>query len=235
MAPMMAMMLVNMGISAAKAAYGIAQQQKAKKELEQLGARPEYQVQPEAYKALGISQSLASNRNLPGQQDMEAMIDAQTGNVVTDINRSGGSAADRMAAIAAAYAGGTTQKAGIGIQAQQQYLNNLQNLQQAYGQMVSEKDKVFGSKQQNYDLKNAALQALMGAGIQNIGGGVQGIGGAANQGFSYQGQMKQQEQAQKDIMAQLALIHGSGANKSTHANTTQLTPQQIQYMMGMQT
>jgi hypothetical protein len=233
--PMTAMMLVNIGLSAAQTIYGDVQKQKAQKELEQLGARPEYQVQPEAYKALGISQSLASNRNLPGQQDMEAMIDAQTGNVVTDINRSGGSMADRMAAIAAAYASGTTQKVGIGIQAQQQYLNNLQNLQQAYGQMVSEKDKVFGSKQQNYDIENAALQGLMGAGIQNIAGGVQGMAGSVNQGLSYQGQMNQQEQAQKDIMAQLALIHGSGANKSTHANTTQLTPQQIQYMMGMQT
>jgi len=232
--PMIAMMLVNMGLSGAQTAYGIVQQQKAKKELEQLGARPEYQVQPEAYKALGISQSLASNRNLPGQQDMEAMIDAQTGNAVTDINRSGGSTADRMAAIAAAYAGGTTQKVGIGMQAQQQYLNNLQNLQQAYGQMVSEKDKVFGSKQQNYDMKNAALQALMGAGIQNMAGGVQGMAGTANQGFSYQGQMKQQEQSQKDMMAQLALIHGGGVNKSTPANTPELTPQQIQYMMGMQ-
>lgn len=188
---MLAMMGVNLGLSGAQTAYGIFQQQKAQNELKKLGARPEYQVQPEAYKQLGIAQGLASNRNLPGQQDMEAMIDAQTGNAVTDINRSGGSMADRMAAIAAAYAGGTTQKAGIGLQAQQQYLNNLQNLQQAYGQMVAEKDKVFGSKQQNYDFKAAALQALLGAGIQNIGGGIQGMGGTINQGMSYQGQMKQ--------------------------------------------
>ena len=188
---MLAMMGVNLGLSGAQTAYGIFQQQKAQNELKKLGARPEYKVQPEAYKQLGIAQGLASNRNLPGQQDMEAMIDAQTGNAVTDINRSGGSMADRMAAIAAAYAGGTTQKAGIGLQAQQQYLNNLQNLQQAYGQMVAEKDKVFESKQQNYDLKAMALQALLGAGIQNIGGGIQGMGGTINQGMSYQGQMNQ--------------------------------------------
>lgn len=208
MDPMTAMMLVNMGLSGAQTAYGIVQQQKAKKELEQLGARPQYQVQPEAYKQLGIAQGLASNRNLPGQQDMEAMIDAQTGNAVTDINRSGGGAADRMAAIAAAYAGGTTQKVGLGMQAQQQYLNNLQNLQQSYGQMVAEKDKVFASKQENYDMKNAALQALMGAGIQNIGGGVQGMGGAINQQQSYKGQMNQQNQMQKDQMAQIAAQYG---------------------------
>lgn len=203
---MLAMMGINLGLSGAQTAYGIVQQRKAKKELENLGARPVYQVQPEAYKQLAISQGLASNRNLPGQQDMEAMIDAQTGNVVTDINRSGGSMADRMAAIAAAYAGGTTQKVGIGMQAQQQYLNNLQNLQQAYGQMVSEKDKVFASKQQDYDIKNAALQALMGAGIQNIAGGVQGMAGSVNQYLSGKSQIDQQAQAQKDIMAQLALM-----------------------------
>ena len=206
--PMVAMMLVNMGLSAAQTVYGKVQQQKAKKELEKLGDRPEYQVQPEAYKALGISQSLASNRNLPGQQDMEAMIDAQTGNVVTDINRSGGSMADRMAAIAAAYAEGTTQKAGIGMQAQQQYLNNLQNLQQAYGQMVSEKDKVFGSKQQDYDIKTAALQALMGAGIQNIAGGVQGVAGSANQASSYFGQINSLDQEQQNQMDQIGMRYG---------------------------
>jgi hypothetical protein len=139
---------------------------------------------------------------------MEAMIDAQTGNAVTDINRSGGGAADRMAAIAAAYAGGTTQKVGLGLEAQQQYLNNLQNLQKSYGQMITEKDKAFASRQENYDMKNAALQALMGAGIQNIFGGAQGMGGAINQQQSYKGQMNQQEQAQKDQMAQLALIYG---------------------------
>jgi len=232
--PMTAMMLVNIGLSAAQTVYGDVQKQKAQKELEKLGARPEYQVQPEAYKALGISQSLASNRNLPGQQDMEAMIDAQTGNVVTDINRSGGSMADRMAAIAAAYASGTTQKVGIGIQAQQQYLNNLQNLQQAYGQMVSEKDKVFGSKRQNYDMNAAALQGLMGAGIQNIAGGVQGMAGSVNQGFSYQGQMNQQEQAQRNQMAQLGLMYNTNPKSTTTPNQyPPLTPEQIQYIMQM--
>jgi hypothetical protein len=204
---MLAMMGVNLGLSGAQTAYGIFQQQKAQNELKKLGARPEYKVQPEAYKQLGIAQGLASNRNLPGQQDMEAMIDAQTGNAVTDINRSGGSMADRMAAIAAAYAGGTTQKVGIGLQAQQQYLNNLQNLQQAYGQMVTEKDKVFGSKQQNYDLKSAALQSLLGAGIQNIGGGIQGMGGSINQGMSYQGQSKQQDALLQELLKQIAAQH----------------------------
>lgn len=208
MDPMTAMMLVNMGLSGAQIAYGIDQHQKATKGIKKLGEREQYKVQPEAYKQLGIAQGLASNRNLPGQQDMEAMIDAQTGNAVTDINRSGGSSADRMAAIAAAFAGGTNQKVGLGLEAQQQYLNNLQNLQKSYGQMITEKDKAFASRQENYDMKNAALQALMGAGIQNIFGGAQGMGGAINQQQSYKGQMNQQEQAQKDQMAQLALIYG---------------------------
>ncbi len=146
---MTAMMLVNLGLTGAQAVYGGVQANKANKELEKLQA-PQYKVQPDAYKALGISQSLASNRNMPGQQDMIEAIDRGIGNSVRDINRSGGSAADRMAAITAAYAEGANQKGAIGIQAQQQYLQNLQGLQAAYGNMVTEKDKVFANQQQNY-------------------------------------------------------------------------------------
>jgi hypothetical protein len=205
----MTMMLINLGMSAGQSVYGAIQEGKARKELKNLKA-PEYQVQPEAYKALGIAQSLASDRTMPGQQDMIEAIDRGIGNAVTDINRSGGSAADRMAAISAAYAEGSNQKGAIGIQAQQQYLNNLSNLQNAYGQMVSEKDKVFANQQQNYMQKVQSLQAMAGAGVQNIAGGIQSGVGAFQQYGGYQAQMDAQKSAHDQKMAELMLQVGQG-------------------------
>jgi hypothetical protein len=203
----MTMMLLNVGLSAGQSVYGMIQEGKARKELKNLKA-PEYQVQPEAYKALGIAQGLASNRNMPGQQDMIESIDRGIGNAVRDIGRSGGSAADRMAAITAAYAEGSNQKGAIGIQAQQQYLQNLGNLQNAYGQMVNEKDKVFASQQQNYQQKLQSLQTMAGAGVQNIAGGIQSGVGAVQQYGGFTAQQKAQEQAHQQAMAELGLLSG---------------------------
>lgn len=205
--PMTAMMAVNLGLTGAQAIYGGVQNAKANQELKNLKA-PVYQVQPEAYKALGISQSLASNRNMPGQQDMIEMIDRGIGNSVRDINRSGGSAADRMAAITAAYAEGANQKGAIGIQAQQQYLQNLQGLQAAYGNMVTEKDKVFANQQQNYMQKLQSLQGMKAAGTQNIAGGIQGGAGVINQQLGYNAELDAQNLAHKQRMLELGLQYG---------------------------
>ncbi len=204
---MTAMMLVNLGLTGAQAVYGGVQANKANKELEKLQA-PQYKVQPDAYKALGISQSLASNRNMPGQQDMIEAIDRGIGNSVRDINRSGGSAADRMAAITAAYAEGANQKGAIGIQAQQQYLQNLQGLQAAYGNMVTEKDKVFANQQQNYMQKLQSLQGMKAAGTQNIAGGIQGGAGVINQQLGYNAELDAQNLAHKQRMLELGLQYG---------------------------
>jgi hypothetical protein len=207
MDPMTAMMAVNLGLTGAQAIYGGVQANKANKELEKL-QMPVYKVQPEAYKQLGISQTLASNRNMPGQQDMIEAIDRGIGNSVRDINRSGGSAADRMAAITAAYAEGANQKGAIGIQAQQQYLQNLQGLQGAYGNMLIEKDKVFANQQQNYMQKLQSLQGMKAAGTQNIAGGIQGGAGVINQQLGYNAELDAQNLAHKQRMLELGLQNG---------------------------
>lgn len=204
---MTAMMLVNLGLTGAQAVYGGVQTHKANKELEKLQA-PQYKVQPEAYKALGISQSLASNRNMPGQQDMIEMIDRGLGNTITQINRSGGSAADRLAAIGATYAEGTNQKNQINLQAGQQYLQNLQGLQGAYGNMVTEKDKVFANQQQNYMQKLQSLQGMKAAGTQNLAAGIQGSAGVVNQQLSFNDQSQQNAAAYAQELEKLKIIYG---------------------------
>jgi hypothetical protein len=205
--PMTAMMAVNLGLTGAQAIYGGVQANKANKELEKLQA-PQYKVQPEAYKQLGISQTLASNRNMPGQQDMIEMIDRGLGNTVTQINRSGGSTADRLAAIGATYAEGTNQKNQINLQAGQQYLQNLQGLQGAYGNMLVEKDKVFANQQQNYMQKLQSLQGMKAAGSQNLAAGIQGSAGVVNQQLSFNDQSQQNAAAYAQELEKLKIIYG---------------------------
>lgn len=205
--PMTAMMLVNAGLSVGQTAFGAIQGAKAQKELKGL-QRPEYQVNPEVYKSLGVAQSLASNRNLPGQGDIEAQMDASAANAVNQINRSGGSAADRMAAIAATYADNAQSKVGLGIQANQQYLQNLRGLQDQLMNVSAEKDKAFYDKQQGYYEKLQRLQQQAGAGTQNVAAGIQGLAGTANQAFSYQGQMDMLDKEHANEMARLDKIYG---------------------------
>lgn len=205
---MTAMMLVNAGLSVGQTAFGAIQANKANKAMSGL-ERPNYQVNPEVYKSLGISQSLASNRNLPGQQDMEAQMDASASNAVRDINRSGGSVADRLAAIAATYADNAQSKVNLGIQANQQYLQNLQGLQSQLQNVSQEKDKVFADKQQSYYEQLARLQQQASAGTQNVAAGIQGLAGTANQAFSYKGQMNMLDKEHANEMARLDKIYGS--------------------------
>jgi hypothetical protein len=203
---MTAMMLVNAGLSVGQTAFGAIQANKAQKAMNGL-ERPNYQVNPEIYKSLGISQSLASNRNMPGQQDMEAQMDASAGNAVNAINRSGGSMADRMAAIAATYADNAQSKVNLGIQANQQYLQNLQGLQSQLQNVSTEKDKVFMDKQQAYYEQLARLQQQASAGTQNVAAGIQGLAGSANQAFSYKGQMNMLDKEHANEMARLDKIY----------------------------
>lgn len=207
MDPMTAMMLVNAGLSVGQTAFGAIQGAKANKELKGL-ERPQYQVNPEVYKSLGVSQSLASNRNLPGQGDIEAQMDASAANAVNQINRSGGSAADRMAAIAATYADNAQNKVGLGIQANQQYVQNLKGLQDQLMNVSAEKDKVFADKQQAYYEKLNRLQQQASAGTQNVAAGIQGLAGTANQALSYKGQMNMLDKEQANEMARLDKIYG---------------------------
>ena len=205
---MTAMMLVNAGLSVGQTAFGAIQANKAQKAMNGL-ERPNYQVNPEIYKSLGISQSLASNRNMPGQQDMEAQMDASAGNAINAINRSGGSVADRMAAISATYADNAQSKVNLGIQANQQYLQNLQGLQGQLQNVAVEKDKVFADKQQSYYEQLARLQQQASAGTQNTAAGIQGLAGTANQAFSYKGQMNMLDKEHTNEMARLAMLNGS--------------------------
>lgn len=228
--PMTAMMLVNAGLSVGQTAFGAIQGAKAQKELKGL-QRPEYQVNPEVYKSLGVAQSLASNRNLPGQGDIEAQMDASAANAVNQINRSGGSAADRMAAIAATYADNAQSKVGLGIQANQQYLQNLRGLQDQLMNVSAEKDKAFYDKQQGYYEKLQRLQQQAGAGTQNVAAGIQGLAGTANQAFSYQGQMDMLDKEHANEMARLAMLTGGMSEKSLPAQGLTNTPETTAALM----
>ena len=135
-------------------------------------------------------------------------MDASAASAVNQINRSGGSAADRMAAIAATYADNAQSKVGLGIQANQQYLQNLRGLQDQLMNVSAEKDKAFYDKQQGYYEKLQRLQQQAGAGTQNVAAGIQGLAGTANQALSYKGQMGMLDKEHANEMARLDKIYG---------------------------
>jgi len=158
MDPMTAMMLINAGLSVAQGVQGFAQQKKANEELKNL-KRPDMAIPEEAKRALGISQMIASDRN-QGLEQIEAGLDAGVANSIGQINRQGGSLADRLAAIAGVTADANSQKRAARFQAEQQNIGNLQNYQQALGQMANEQRMIQQDQLNKYGQQVQSLQGM---------------------------------------------------------------------------
>lgn len=217
MDPMTMMMLVNAGLSVAQGVQGFAQQKKANEELKNL-SRPDYAIPEEAKRALGISQSIASDRNM-GLEQAEAEIDATIGNQIANVNRQGGSLADRLTSIAMMTSDANAQKRAGRYQAEQQNIVNLQNYQQALGQMAQEQRAVQADQLNKYNQQVASLQGMAGAGQQNMAQGLTGLAGSANQFLGYKGEMKMMDKMQANEMAKLNAMYntkpGGAANNTS--------------------
>ena len=223
MDPMTMMMLVNAGLSVAQGVQGFAQQKKANEELKNL-SRPDYAIPEEAKRALGISQSIASDRNM-GLEQAEAEIDATIGNQIANVNRQGGSLADRLTSIAMMTSDANAQKRAGRYQAEQQNIVNLQNYQQSLGQMAQEQRAVQADQLNKYNQQVASLQGMAGAGQQNMAQGLTGLAGSVNQFAGYKGEMKMMDKMQANEMAKLKAMYGDfGGAKSTGgaANNTSM-------------
>ena len=204
--PMTMMMLVNAGLSVAQGVQGFAQQKKANEELKKL-SRPDYAIPEEAKRALGISQTIASDRNM-GLEQAEAEIDANIGNQIANVNRQGGSLADRLTSIAMMTSDANAQKRAARYQAEQQNIVNLQNYQQALGQMAQEQRAVQADQLNKYNQQVASLQGMAGAGQQNMAQGLTGLAGSVNQFAGYKGEMKMMDKMQANEMAKLKAMYG---------------------------
>ena len=221
--PMTMMMLVNAGLSVAQGVQGFAQQKKANEELKKL-SRPDYVIPEEAKRALGISQSIASDRNM-GLEQAEAEIDANIGNQIANVNRQGGSLADRLTSIAMMTSDANAQKRAGRYQAEQQNIVNLQNYQQALGQMAQEQRAVQADQLNKYNQQVASLQGMAGAGQQNMAQGLTGLAGSVGQYAGYKGEMAMMDKMQANEMEKLKAMYGDfGNTKSTGgaANNTSM-------------
>jgi hypothetical protein len=212
--PMTMMMLVNSGLSVAQGVQGFAQQKKANEELKKL-SRPDYAIPEEAKRALGISQTIASDRNM-GLEQAEAEIDANIGNQIANVNRQGGSLADRLTSIAMMTSDANAQKRAGRYQAEQQNIVNLQGYQQALGQMAQEQRAVQADQLNKYNQQVASLQGMAGAGQQNMAQGLTGLAGSVNQFAGYKGEMKMMDKMQANEMEKLKAMYGDfGGAKPT--------------------
>jgi hypothetical protein len=220
--PMTMMMLVNAGLSVAQGVQGFAQQKKANEELKKL-SRPDMVIPEEAKRALGISQSIASDRN-QGLEEMEAGLDSGVANSIGQINRQGGSLADRLAAIAGVTADANSQKRAGRFQAEQQNIGNLQNYQQALGQMANEQKLVQQDQLNKYTQQVQSLQGMAGAGQQNMMQGLQGLAGTAAQGLSYKGQMNMMDKQYQNDLSLLNAQNGVGGTKAAAVPPTTMLP-----------
>jgi hypothetical protein len=216
------MMLVNAGLSVAQGVQGFAQQKKANEQMKNL-SRPDMVIPEEAKRALGISQMIASDRN-QGLEEMEAGLDAGVANSIGQINRQGGSLADRLAAIAGVTADANSQKRAGRFQAEQQNINNLQSYQQQLGQMANEQRIIQQDQLNKYAQQVQSLQGMAGAGQQNMMQGLQGLAGTAAQGLSYKGQMNMMDKQYQNDLNLINAQNGVGKTKSTIVPPTTMLP-----------
>lgn len=228
MDPMTMMMLVNAGLSVAQGVQGYAQQKKANEELKNL-KRPDYAIPEEAKRALGISQTIASDRNM-GLEQAEAEIDATIGNQIANVNRQGGSLADRLTSIAMMTSDANAQKRAGRYQAEQQNIVNLQNYQQALGQMAQEQRAVQADQLNKYNQQVASLQGMAGAGQQNMAQGLTGLAGSVGQYAGYKGEMAMMDKMQANEMAKLNAMYNTKSGGSAN-NTSMLQGVNVGKMM----
>lgn len=131
----------------------------------------QYQTNPFAKQQLGLAQQMFGGR-MAGAAEQERNILSNQANFNANIGRN---ATDSSQLLALAAAGqGQTNNAfqNLQIQEAQNKYGMLNNLNNAYGQMIQEGDKAHQSQLQKYQMDMAQKQALLGGGAENIMGGL---------------------------------------------------------------
>jgi hypothetical protein len=160
---------VSLALQGAQTAFGIAQLVKGKK-MERNNKRPTYEIPDEVKKNLSQAQ----------MQAMGGLPEAQKNQYIQNLQRAGNfglsAMSDRkggLAGLESLVQGQNDAYTGLLSADAQAHQQNLQNLQQQRQNMAEYQDKSFDyNKDQPYQQKLAQSQALMGAGLQNIGGGL---------------------------------------------------------------
>lgn len=193
------MMLLAQAIPAGiQLAKSYKQSQQAK-ELEKMG-RPQYEIPEAIQQQVNQARYLASMRELPGQNLMEAKLGQTTAKGIAQMQNAAANPADLASNIARLYGAQNEGIQNIGLKAGQNWLGQQGQLSNALRMMGQYQDKKWDYNQkQPYEEAKAAEAALREASYRNLAaastGIASGISGAANMQY-------QQENLDKILAAQ---------------------------------
>lgn len=146
--------------------------------------RPEYQAPSAQVQALAGAQNLAYGQ-APGSQVAKDLRLQGMGSSIAGIRSSGGSTAERMAALSSLNNNANLSAMELAANDQQFKLSAAQNLQNQQMQFAQTQDKIWQMNKQQPFLDTAAKAAeLQSSGTQNIHGAITGIGGAVASGLT---------------------------------------------------
>ena len=166
------LMAIGAGIGAigsiGKMIFGGKQRREAKK------IKPvfnQYKVNPFAQQQLGIAQQMFNGR-MAGASDMEQNILASQANFNANVGRNATDGSQALALAAAGQGQANQSFQDLQTQESQNKAAMLGNLNNAYGGMINEGDKVYNSMFQKFQMDTNQKNALKNAGAQNIFGGI---------------------------------------------------------------
>jgi len=187
------------GLGTVGTIFGIVAGMKWDKEMSKLKDKdPRYTSSPYAAKTLGLAQTLLNSR-MPGAASRERNIYGAGANAMGNINRNVTDSSQALALGAGIQGQQGSQFNDLAMQEGQDYYNKVNNLNQAYGGMTQEHDKLFDDevrrwqdqvniitaqykarKQGGQDISNYG--AMMGGAIGGAVGGTGGGGGGGMMG-----------------------------------------------------
>jgi len=174
MNPALISALIQLGPAAYQMIQGIKQTREGKEMQKNLGARVNYEIPKEAQQALSLMQGLASSREMPGQANMQAMMDLQAQRAYGNASRAATSSQDLLGVATNLGEQGQENQLNLGIQAAQNYQQRQKDLYGALGTMAGYQERKTADRQQDWYERSAAAAAMRGAGMQNTLGGIEG-------------------------------------------------------------
>lgn len=188
--------LVPAGLNLGKAAVQKHQINQLKKV-----ERPKYNIPQGVLDAVNQSKYLASMRELPGQNLMEARLGQNTAKGIAEMRNVAANPSDLASNVAKLYGSQNQGLQDIGMKAGQNWLGQQGQLNQALLRLGNYQDKQFEYNQnQPYQAAKGAESALRQASYENLYSGITGIANAAAGGMlAYDEQSKLNElKAKKD-------------------------------------
>lgn len=126
----------------------------------------DYQSNPYAARQLAMAQNMFGGR-MAGAPQMERNILSSQGNTMANVNRNATDASQALAYGAASQGQADQSFTDLQTAESQNKYNMLGNLNNAYGAMINEGDKVYQNKMQKFMIDSQRKDALANAGAQN--------------------------------------------------------------------